>query len=261
MSDQVLLAREGRVLRATLNREDKRNALSAEMCEAIVAAVEGASEDPSVGAVLLDAKGQVFCAGMDLDEAASAEAVQLTAIHERLFTLGKRVAVPIVVCVQGPALGGGVGLMANGHIVVAAQGSTFALTEIRLGMWPFVIFRSLVHAIGERQAVALSLTGRVFSVPEALQFGLIHESTQAIEAGDRASAIAQHLAGLSSETIRRGLEFVHEVRHLRDDEAVQTAAGYRAVNFSSHDFSEGIRAFREKRRPNWPSHGDLQRPR
>ncbi len=255
MSDQVLMAREGRVLRVTLNREDKRNALSAEMCAALVAAVEGASEDRSVGAVLLDARGPVFCAGMDLDEAASPDAVRLTAIHERLFTLGLRVSVPIVVSVQGPALGGGVGLMANGHIVVAAQGSTFALTEIRLGMWPFVIFRALSLAIGERRAVALSLTGRVFSVPEAVQFGLVHESAPAIEVDDRATATAHHLAGLSPETIRRGLEFVRDARPLSDDDAVETAARFRALNFESPDFAEGVRAFHEKRKPNWPSLG------
>jgi enoyl-CoA hydratase/carnithine racemase len=251
----VLVAREGRVLRVTLNRADKRNALSAEMCSTIVTAVEGAADDHSVGAVLLDAKGPVFSAGMDLMEAASPDAVRLTSIHERLFTLGLHVPVPIIVAVQGPALGGGVGLMANGHIVVAAQGSSFALTEIRLGMWPFVIFRALASAIGERQAVALSLTGRVFSLPEAIQFGLVHEGAPAIEVDDRATAIAQHVAGLSSESIRRGLEFVRDVRQLTDDEAVETAARYRALNFESPDFAEGVRAFHEKRPPKWPSQG------
>src|SRR5919112_1831392 len=86
---------------------------------------------------------------------------------------GKRKALSVELCHalvdaveaahEDSGLGGGVGLMANGHIVVAAHGTSFALSEIRIGMWPFVIFRSLSLAVGERRAVALSLTGRMFS--------------------------------------------------------------------------------------------------
>jgi enoyl-CoA hydratase/carnithine racemase len=247
------IEREGRVLRLTLNRPDKRNALSAELCHAIVDAVETAAEDRRTGAVLLDAAGDVFCAGMDLAEIGGAGAAALTSIHERLFTLTLRIPLPIVVAVQGPALGGGVGLMAQGHIVVAAHGTTFALSEIRLGMWPFVIFRALTLAIGERRAVALSLTGRVFSVQEALQWGLVHEIAQAVEVDDRAMAIAQHIASLSSATVRTGLAFVNETRHQEYSAAVVTAARYRASVFASEDFAEGVRAFHEKRAPRWPS--------
>ncbi len=253
MSEQLVVNREGRVLRLTLNREDKRNALSSELCRELVSSIEGAADDVSVGAILLDAKGPVFCAGMDLSEASRPDAAQMTQIHERLFTLGLRVPVPIVVAVQGPALGGGVGLMANGHIVIAAQGTSFALSEIRIGMWPFVIWAGVVNAIGERQALALALTGRVFSAPEALAFGLVHEIAPAIELEDRATAVAEHLASLSGETIRRGLTFVHAARSLHLGQTVRTAAQYREENFSSADFAEGVRAFHEKRKPAWPS--------
>jgi enoyl-CoA hydratase/carnithine racemase len=253
MSELVQISREGRCLRLTLNREDKRNALNAEMCRTLVAEVEGADADRSVSVVLIDARGPVFCAGMDLDEASSPNAVELTGIHERLFTLGLRVSVPIIMAAQGPALGGGVGLLANGHIVVAAQGSSFTLSEVRLGMWPFVIFRALTVALGERHAVALSMSGRVFSVQEALQFGLVHEIAPAIEVEDRATAIAQYLCELSPETLRRGLSFVHRIRGMADAEAVAAAAHCRAENFASPDFAEGVRAFREKRKARWPS--------
>ena len=124
---------------------------------------------PAIRCVLIDAAGNFFSAGMDLDEALSPDASEKTAIHERLFTLGARATKPIVAAVQGPALGGGVGLMANAHIVVAAHGTTFGLTEIRIGMWPFVIFRSVSNAIGERRATELALTGRIFGLPAALQ--------------------------------------------------------------------------------------------
>ncbi|HET8548460.1 MAG TPA: enoyl-CoA hydratase/isomerase family protein [Bryobacteraceae bacterium] len=255
-STSLQVEREGRVLRLTLSRPDKRNALSAELCHAIVAAIESAAGDSTVGAVLVGAQGNVFCAGMDLTEIGGDDAPELTAIHERLFTLGLRVAVPIVMAVRGPALGGGVGLLANGHIVVAAQGATFALSEIRIGMWPFVIFGALAVAIGERRALALSLTGRVFSVQEALQWGLVHEIAQAVEVEDRAHAVAQHLASLSRPTIRAGLKFANETRDQDHVAAASAAARYRAAAFASADFAEGVRAFREKRAPRWPSLGE-----
>ena len=167
--------REGRVLRLTLNRPDKKNALSAELCSLLSDAIERAAEDPATGCILIDARGDVFCAGMDLSEASPEKSTELLAIHERLFTVGFRVAKPIVAAVSGPALGGGVGLVANAHIVIAAHGCNFALSEIRVGMWPYVIWRAVVNATGERRATALALTGRVFGANEALQWGLIHE--------------------------------------------------------------------------------------
>lgn len=251
MNANLEISREGAVLRVTLNRPDKRNALNAAMCQSIVETVENAETDTSVGAFLLDAKGDVFCAGMDLDEAASPEAAQHTAIHERLFTIGARIRKPIVTAVQGPALGGGLGLICTSHVAVAAQGSTFGLTEIRLGMWPFVIYRSVALAVGERRALELSLMGRIFHVPEALQYGLIHESAPAFELDDRATAIAMHLAGMSPQAIGRGLEFVHKTYGVDPLTAAPLALEMRTAAFASDDFREGVAAFREKRRPNF----------
>jgi enoyl-CoA hydratase/carnithine racemase len=251
MNTNLEISREAEVLRVTLNRPHKRNALNAEMCRGIVEAVESAQEDASVGAVLLDAKGDVFCSGMDLDEAASADAAQYTAIHQRLFTLGARMRKPIVASVQGPALGGGVGLICTAHIAVAAQGSSFGLTEIRLGMWPFVIYRSVALALGERRTLELSLMGRIFNVPEALQWGLIHESAPAFELDDRATAIAMHLSEMSPQAVSRGLEFAHNTYGMDPVSAAPIALELRAAAFSSEDFREGVAAFHEKRRPSY----------
>jgi enoyl-CoA hydratase/carnithine racemase len=244
--------REDNVLRIALNRPERKNALNAEMCRAIADAVESAEDDDGVGAILLEGRGDVFSAGMDLEEAAGPDAADKTAVHSRLFTMGARIRKPIVAAVMGPALGGGVGLVANAHIVVAAHGSTFGLTEIRVGMWPFVIWRSVVNAIGERRALALAVTGRIFSVNEALQWGLVHEAAPPFEVDDRASAIAMHVAAYGKQTIRTGMEFVHAARDLGAVQATQLALRERVRAFSSADFAEGVAAFREKRKPVWP---------
>jgi enoyl-CoA hydratase/carnithine racemase len=221
------------------------------MCRGIVDAVEGAQDDSSIGAVLLDAKGDVFCAGMDLDEAASPEAAQHTAIHERLFTLGVRTRKPIVAAIQGPALGGGVGLICTSHIAVAAHGTSFGLTEIRLGMWPFVIYRSVAMALGERRALELSLMGRIFNAPEAMQWGLVHEVTPGFELDDRGTAIAMHVSEMSPQAISGGLEFVQRTFGVDPVSAAPIALEMRTAAFASDDFREGLAAFREKRRPNY----------
>jgi enoyl-CoA hydratase/carnithine racemase len=207
--------------------------------------------DESVGAILLEAKGDVFCAGMDLDEATSPDAAERTAIHNRLFTVGSRSDKPIVAAVQGPALGGGIGLICNAHVAVAAHGASFGLTEIRLGMWPFVIYRSVATALGERRALELSMMGRIFNVPEAVQWGLIHEAVPAFELDDRATAIAMHLGQSSPEAMRLGLEFVRRTRGVGSVEAAPIALEMRKGAFASADFKEGVAAFREKRKPDY----------
>jgi enoyl-CoA hydratase/carnithine racemase len=253
MSANLKQAREGRLLRLTLDRAPKRNALSTALCGEIVAAVEAAGGDRSVGAILLDAEGASFCAGMDLSEIEQPGAAERARVHEALFTMGARARKPIIAAVQGAALAGGTGLAANAHIVIAAENATFGLTEVRIGLWPYVIFRAVVHAVGERRAVELSLTGRIFGAADALAYGLVHEVVKASELDLRATAAASAIADASMETIARGLAFVAEARGLDPAAAGELAMRRRLENFAGADFAEGLRAFREKRLPRWPS--------
>jgi enoyl-CoA hydratase/carnithine racemase len=253
MSESLRISRDGRLLRLRLDRPAKRNALDSALCRALAAAFVEADGDRSTGAILLEAEGEVFCAGMDLEEALAPGAAERLAIHEELFTAGVRARKPIVAAVRGPALAGGTGLVANAHVVIAAQGATFGLTEIRIGMWPFVIFRAVAAAVGERRAVELSLTGRIFGTAEALAWGLVHQVVPPIELEDRAVSLARQLANSSAAAIHRGLDFVQQTRGISAAEAGEIARRLRAEQFASPDFAEGVRAFREKRKPDWPS--------
>jgi enoyl-CoA hydratase/carnithine racemase len=249
----ILTSREERVFRVTLNNPAKRNALNLETCERLLAACAEAGADPKVGCILLDAAGPVFCAGMDLDDATAPDAPARTALHEPLFSLILDSQKPIVAAVQGGAFGGGLGLVANAHVALAAQGTQFGLTEMRLGLWPFLIYRAVSHAVGERRATELSLTARLFGTTEALQFGLIHEVTPAFELEDRAAAIARGIANSSPVAVAAGLDLVRRSRHLNWQDAVHLASEMRNQVLPGPDFAEGVRAFREKRRPDWPS--------
>src|SRR5258708_25020830 len=96
----------------------------------------------------------------------------------------------IVAAVHGTALAGGTGLAANAHIVIASEDATFGLTEMRIGLWPFVIFRAVVDAVGERRAVELGITGRIVDAREALALGLVHQVTPGDELVAQAAEIA-----------------------------------------------------------------------
>jgi len=247
------ISREDRVLRLALNRPDRHNALNLELCREVVSALEAADGDAGVGAVLLTGNGKSFCAGMDLHEALEAETAGQAEIHARLFTAGAWLRKPVVAAVQGAALAGGTGLVANAHVAIASEEATFGLTEIRLGLWPFMIFRALARAVGERRAVELSLTGRTFGAPEAAQYGLVHQVVNAFDYQRLAGEIAAGIASRSPAAIAHGLEFVHHSRNCADAEAAGMAQRLRKELFEDPDFQEGLRAFAEKRPPKWPS--------
>jgi enoyl-CoA hydratase/carnithine racemase len=253
MSESLQINREGRVVHLALNRPDRRNALNMELCGALAAALEEAEKDPGVGAVLLSGNGKSFCAGMDLHEVLAPSSGDVNEIHERIFTAGIRMTKPLIAAVHGAALAGGTGLVANCHIVLAAADATFGLTEIRIGLWPFVIFRTVVAAVGERRATELALSGRVFGALEARDYGLVHHVVDSESLAECAQEIARTVAEASPTAIRAGLAFVRDARGKSWQEAGDLARQVRNEVFRSADFQEGIHAFQEKRPPRWPS--------
>src|SRR5581483_7880719 len=165
---------------------EKRNALNAALCGDLTAALATAEQNPDVGAILLTGNGKGFSAGMDLDEALTADPGTLADLQERLFTAYTWLTKPLIAAVHGAALAGGMGLTANAHIAIAADDATFGLTEIRIGLWPFVIFRAVSAAIGERRSIELAVTGRIFGAAEAQSYGLVHHVVPAAELEARA---------------------------------------------------------------------------
>lgn len=255
MSESLQISREGRVLHLALNRPERRNALNMELCGALGAALEEAESDAGVGAILLSGNGKSFCAGMDLHEVAPPGGGDIHEVHERIFSAGIRMTKPLIAAVHGAALAGGTGLAANCHIVVAAGDAKFGLTEIRIGLWPFVIFRTVVAALGQRRATELALTGRIFTASEAREYGLVHHVVEPADLMERAWAIARAIAEASPTAIQAGLGFVRDARGKSWEEAGDLARRMRNEVFRSPDFQEGIRAFQEKRQPHWPSAG------
>jgi len=251
MSESLQISRDGRVLWLALNRPDRRNALNMELCSAIAAALEDAEKDASVGAILLSGNGKSFCAGMDLHEVLAPGGADINEVHERIFSVGVRLTKPLIAAVHGAALAGGTGLAANCHIVVASDDASFGLTEIKIGLWPFVILRTVVAAVGQRRATELALSGRIIHANEAHDYGLVHHVVEPATLMQRAQEIAASIAESSPTAIHAGLAFVRDARGKSWEEAGDLARQMRNEVFRSADFQEGIRAFQEKRPPRW----------
>lgn len=184
---------DGRLYRITLANPEKRNLLDAAACAQLLGEIENAARDDGTGAILIDADGPVFCAGAEPED-------------DLLFTVGRRIRKPLVAAVKGVALSGGVALIANAHVAIAAQGTSFGLTAIREGKWSAGTVRAVGSAIGERRARELGLTGRVFATPDAVAWGLVHYAVPAFELDDRATEIATALANANAEAIRAALD-------------------------------------------------------
>jgi enoyl-CoA hydratase/carnithine racemase len=251
MSESLQISREGPLLHLALNRPERRNALNKDLCSALGAALEDAENDAGVGAVLLSGNGKSFCAGMDLHEVMSPGGADINEVHERIFSAGIRLTKPLIGAVQGAALAGGTGLAANCHIVVASEDATFGLTEIRIGLWPFVIFRTVAAALGQRRATELALSGRIIEAKEAREYGLVHHVVESNALMPRAREIANAIAEASPTAIKAGLEFARDARNKSWEAAGDLARRVRDEVFRSADFQEGIRAFQEKRPPRW----------
>jgi enoyl-CoA hydratase/carnithine racemase len=251
MSDILELTQQGRVLRIALNRPEKHNALSSDLCRDLVDAISRANRDTHIGAIVLTGNGDSFSAGMDLKELGQIPIETINSVHEQLFTLSMRLSTPMIAAVNGLALGGGTGLVANCHIAVASERAKFGLTEIKLGLWPFLVFRAVQAAVGEHRAIELALTGRTFGASQAYDLGLIHEI--AADCNQRAMEIAEAISHSSPAAVQSGLDFVNEVRGKDWETTALIARRVRQEVFESADFQEGLRAFREKREPKWPS--------
>lgn len=235
------VSREGRLLRLTLARPAKRNALDRSLCKEIIDTVQAAKPEDT-GAILLDAEGPSFCAGMDLGDSLQHDPGELADVHEQLFTLGQRAAVPIAAYVQGHAVAGGLGLAANAHLVIAAEDAKFGLPELRVAMWPFVIYRAVEAAIGPRRALAWTLTAETFSANEAREAGLVHR----IGAPELAHSLAVELAGRLPDAVRLGMEY-HRHTRAHDTGAAATARRLRTELMASPGYAGAVRQFREKK--------------
>jgi methylglutaconyl-CoA hydratase len=242
----------------TLNRPEKRNALSPELIDELTQVLDSSAEC-ECGVVVLAAAGTAFCAGLDMEhlETMNAHTVEehrrdsenMARVLRTLYEFPK----PIIAAVNGPAIAGGMGLATLCDFTYATPDARFGFTEVRVGFVPAIVASFLTRQVGEKRTRELLLSGRILKAEEACRIGLVTRIVQPEELMAEVLALAYTLLQNSPQAMGavKALLTSHATNIL--DEEIEDAIAVNALQRSSEDFREGVRAFLDHRRPEWPS--------
>jgi enoyl-CoA hydratase/carnithine racemase len=253
----LLVQSEGGVVTLTLNRPDKRNALSRNLLALLtdaLDALDAVAADSATRVVVLAGAGPAFCAGHDLGEMVggteadySALFAQCSAMMQRL----RRLPQPVIARVHGTATAAGCQLVAACDLAVAARGATFATPGVKIGLFCTTPMVPLVRVIPPRFALEMLLTGRPISAQQALSFGLVNRVVEPAELDDAVRDLADSILASSPLTVRLGKRAFYDQLGIPEAEAYERANAVMTDNALRRDAQEGISAFLHKRPPHW----------
>jgi enoyl-CoA hydratase len=256
MSD-LLTSRDDGILSLTINREDKRNALSREVLQGLLDGVREAATDDDVNAVIVRSAGdKVFCAGADLavmsNDATGLEQHEGRGLLKDLVVAMRTCPKPIVARVQGLCLAGGIGLAAGCDIVLARASAQFGMPEVDRGLWPFMVSALLTRHMSPKHAMDYMLTGDRFDARTAYAIGLVSRVLPDDGFDDAVTAYVAKLAAAAPVAVRLGkAAWVAAAETAPLPAALEAMQAQLSLLTTSKDVAEGIAAFFEKRPPQW----------
>jgi methylglutaconyl-CoA hydratase len=240
----------------TLDRPEKRNALSYKLIDELQSAFDEVARSPAQ-VILLTGAGTAFCAGMDLENLeglavrSPEQNLQDSETIARLFRALYDFPKPTIAAVNGAAIGGGVGLATLCDFTLATPEAKFGYTEVRIGFIPAIVSVFLLRQVGEKRARDLLLSGRLFSAEEAQRFGLINEIVPADRLMEKANETARQIMQNSPLSLQATKRLLSEYSRVELDGQITAAVRENAAIRTTNDFREGISAFLEKRKPYW----------
>ena len=257
MSDTTILVAEDRGIRTiTLNRPERRNAMTPQMQNELIAAMEEAAVS-DCRVVVLSGAGNAFCSGLDL-EALQGMKQRNEAEHRsdveriaKLFRTLHELPKPTIAAVHGAAIAGGTGLAMICDFTLAVPAAKFGFTEVRIGFVPALVSAFLALQIGDKRGRDLLLTGRLFDAAEAYRLGLVNEIVAAEDLTARVQALCDVLAANSPQSLATTKRLLAAQNRAWLDAAIAEAMEANAQARETEDFQEGIAAFLEKRKPVW----------
>ncbi|HET9789915.1 MAG TPA: enoyl-CoA hydratase-related protein [Candidatus Angelobacter sp.] len=252
----LLYSESNSVTTITLNRPDKRNAISYELIDDVTAALKQAAQS-SAKVVILTGAGSAFSAGMDLEnlkgllgrtpEQNLEDSRTMAGLFRALYDFPK----PTIAAVNGAAIAGGTGLATLCDFTLAVPEAKFGYTEVRIGFVPGIVSSYLIANVGEKRARDLLLTGRLFSAEEAYRFGLVTEIVPADQLMPRAVQLAAQLMENSPASLETTKRLLSSYTKEQLDRQLVSAIRENAAVRQTPDFKEGITSFLEKRKPKW----------
>ncbi len=255
----LTLTYDGALAIVTLNRPEKRNAISYELIEDLLCALDEV-EISSAQILVLTGSGKAFCSGMDLDNLRSitgrtadenrADSATMARLFRSLYEFPK----VTIAAVNGPAIAGGCGLATLCDLTVASADAKFGYTEVRIGFIPAIVSTFLLRQVGEKQARDLLLTGRIISAEEALRLGLASEVVPAEKLQERARELAADLLRNSPASLLATKRLLKSYSSQELDRQIDAAVDENARIRTTEDFREGVTSFLEKRNPRWTGH-------
>ena len=240
----------GPLTRITLDRPERRNALSLGLMEELQAALERATGR----VVVLAGAGSAFCAGHDLDELLACEgdeAAELFAACTAVMTTVQSIPQPVIAKVHGVATAAGCQLVASCDLAVAETGARFATPGVRIGLFCSTPMVPLTRAIGPKRAMQMLLTGDLIDAATAVEWGLVNEAVALGELEATVTALATRIAEASPMVLAMGKRTFYEQAGLSQAAAYELAGTAMTTNAATDDAHEGISAFLHKRSPTW----------
>src|ERR1700750_95428 len=255
--------REG-IATVTLSRPEQRNALNGELLAALVDAMKRVRDDDQVRAVVLTGAGdQVFCAGGALGGfAADVPLIDKHFASDRFlefFRLMPRLGKPSLCAVNGHVLAGGLGLALSCDLVIAKEGASFGTPEINVGAFPYMIMAIIYRNVPRKKVNEMMLLGERLSAEQAVEYGLANKVVPAAEFDAAVADWAAKLASKSPVLMRLGRDAMYRQQDMALDDALEFLRSQLSLTFTTEDIQEGVKAFFEKREPEWK--GRWWRPR
>jgi len=250
----LLVAREGPVAVVTLNRPQRRNALSLELMRELIQCLDEASGDREVRAIILAASGKVFCSGHDLGEMTGRDITEYREIFDvctELMAKIQSIPQPVIAEVQGVATAAGCQLVATCDLTVASEEASFATPGVKIGLFCTTPMVALTRAIGRKRALQMLLTGEMVPARTAAEWGLINLVVPAGELSSATRNLALQVSGASSLAMAIGKQAFYTQIDLDQPKAYAYAKEVMSMNALAADAQEGIGAFLEKRTPCW----------
>jgi enoyl-CoA hydratase/carnithine racemase len=253
-TEHVIVKADGPIRRITLNRPDRRNALSLALMRELIAVLEHIRADRDARVVVLDGAGPGFSAGHDLSEMRDREAPFYTELFDVCTVLMEtihRLPQPVIAKVHGIATAAGCQLVAACDLAVAEEGARFATPGVKLGLFCSTPMVPISRAVGRKRALEMLLTGQFIDAATAADWGLINRVVPADELDAAVDALADVIANASPLTVGVGKEAFWTQIELDEHRAYDHTKAVMAGNAIARDAQEGMAAFLEKRTPQW----------